>query len=60
MNADKRDKDCFPLPPTPTSKACPPEFMTTLTIRAICFIASSNNTCDRNRNINRKLKQYLV
>ena len=44
INAAKRDNDCLPEPPTPTNNACPPEFMTTRTILAICFIASSNNT----------------
>ena len=28
----------------PPRRACPPEFMMTLTMRAMCFIASSNST----------------
>tara|TARA_B100000795_G_scaffold234537_1_gene193762 strand:- start:275 stop:418 length:144 start_codon:yes stop_codon:yes gene_type:complete len=44
MKEDKRDKDCLPLPPTPTSNACPPGFLIMRAIRQQCLIASSNKT----------------
>ena len=33
MKEERRDKDCFPLPPTPTSNAWPPGFLIILAIR---------------------------
>ena len=36
MNAARRESDCLPDPPTPTSMACPPEFMTMRTMRHTC------------------------
>lgn len=44
MKAASLASDCFPEPPTPTSSACPPGLLMMRLMRAMCFIASSNNT----------------
>jgi hypothetical protein len=44
MNVASLDKDYFPEPPTPTSKACPWELAIILEILHVCFIASSKRT----------------
>jgi hypothetical protein len=44
MNEANLESDYLPEPPTPTSKACPPDGITILQILQICFIASSKRT----------------
>ena len=44
VNAAIRVSDCFPLPPTPTNRACPWSIRITRWMRVKCSNASSNNT----------------
>jgi len=44
MNADIFDKDCFPLPPTPTSIALPLYWNMILEILKMCWIAYLKKT----------------
>jgi len=44
MCAARRESDCLPEPPTPTSSAWPEGLEMMREMRQMCFIASSNST----------------
>jgi len=44
MKPARRESDCLPEPPTPTSSAWPDGLEMMREMRQMCFIASSNST----------------
>ena len=44
MKLARRDRDCFPLPPTPTTRALPRGLSMMRVMRQMCCMATSNRT----------------